>query len=168
MEKMTRKHYVRDGRTIAHKTWALPDNLFQPIIKLSAREQKRLENYVRFLYRDVDFFAAEKKECLSGRALENFNRQKAAEFLVKNFTREKRYLLILSRDMQKYIAAFSADKFKSAEKREQLRYDFFADFSLLKREMSKYRWDKNFLAENGIDFPAVRSLYFSLSKEGNN
>ena len=92
----------------------------------------------------------------------DIQRRKAADYLVKNYSREQRYLIVYSRDISKYIDAFTNNRFKSEEKREGLKWDFLFDFIGLKDRMSEYRWSKDFLAENGIDFRTARKLIFSL------
>lgn len=92
----------------------------------------------------------------------DIERRKAAQYLVQKYSREQRYLIVYSRDISKYIDAFTNNRFKSEEKRESLRWDFLCDFIGLKSKMNEYRWSKDFLAENGIDFRAARKLIFSL------
>ena len=89
-------------------------------------------------------------------------RRRAAQYLVNNYEREQRYLIVYERDMEKYISAFSADNFKSAEKREGLKWDFAFDFLGLQERMAEFRWSKEFLADVGIDFKAAKKLFFSL------
>ena len=92
----------------------------------------------------------------------DIQRRKAAEFMVRNYSREERYLIVFSRDFSRYIDAFTNDRFKTPEKREGLRWDFFFDFQSLKSRMEEYKWSKKFLLENGIDFKTIRKMFFSL------
>ena len=89
-------------------------------------------------------------------------RRRAAQYFCENFSREERYLIVFERDLEKYLNAFAADNFKSAEKREGLRWDFYFDFLSLKSRMKEYKWSKKFLLSHGIDFVAVRNLFFAL------
>lgn len=89
-------------------------------------------------------------------------RRKAAQYFVENFSREERYLIVFARDFETYLSAFSADNFKSEEKREGLRWDFFFSFQSLRKRMAEYSWGKDFLNSHGIDFRAVRKLFFAL------
>lgn len=102
------------------------------------------------------------KEKNADRLLLDEQRKKAAKWLCENFSREQRYLIVYERDFAKYLSAFSADKFKSAEKREGLRWDFYFDYKKLTSLMKEFKWSKKFLAQNGIDFVAVRNLFYSL------
>lgn len=95
------------------------------------------------------------------KAQEMRNRQAAAKFLCERYSREERFLLIYERDLSKYVSAFTADKFKSEDKREMLRWDFFACFNSFKKMMKECKWSKKFLASYGIDFVAVRNLFFA-------
>ena len=89
-------------------------------------------------------------------------RKSAAEFLVKNYSREERYLIILSRDITGAVDAFTKNTFKTPEKREQKRWDLLFDFRTLISRKSEYKWSVRKLLENGIDFFAVRTLINSL------
>lgn len=89
-------------------------------------------------------------------------RKKAAEFLVKNYSREERYLIILSRDINGAVDAFKKNTFKTPEKREQKRWDLLFDFRTLISRKSEYKWSVRKLLENGIDFFAVKTLINSL------
>lgn len=104
----------------------------------------------------------EEKIFLTDREKLNLQRLSAAKWMINNFSREQRYLIVLSRDLSRYLDAFSADKFKSAEKKESLRWDFYFDYKKLSSLMKEYRWSKKLLLSNGIDFVAVRNLFFTL------
>jgi len=87
-------------------------------------------------------------------------RSQAAQFFAKNYPREKRYIVILSRDLSKEFSAISSLGIEKA-KEFQLFYDFLCDFEKLKELMKEFRWSSEFLKENGIDFKSYRKLYFS-------
>ena len=89
-------------------------------------------------------------------------RKNAAEFLVKNYSREERYLIILSRDINGAVDAFKKNTFKTPEKREQKRWDLFYDFRTLLARKNEFNWSVRKLLENGIDFFAVKSLINTL------
>ena len=88
-------------------------------------------------------------------------RSAAARYFVENYTREQRYLIIFERDFSEYLK--SSEWLKTEDARNcQKYYDFLCDFERLKELMKEFRWSKDFLLENGIDFIAVRKLYFSV------
>ena len=91
----------------------------------------------------------------------DYNRGQAARFFCENYSREKRYLIILARDLQKNYNAISELGIEKA-KSFQLFYDFILDFENLKEKMSEFRWTGDFLRENGIDFKSLRKLYFAV------
>ena len=89
-------------------------------------------------------------------------RRKSAEYLLKHFDREHRYLVIYARDFAEYLK--SADWLQSAEARSHCKpYEFLADYQGLKSKMAEFRWSKEFLLANGIDFVAIKKLYHSVS-----
>lgn len=89
-------------------------------------------------------------------------RSAAARFFAENYSREKRYLIIFERDFSRYLS--SAEFLKSDDaKKVQVYYDFLCDFERLKDLMKEFRWSKEFLLENGIDFVSVRKLYFAVA-----
>lgn len=89
-------------------------------------------------------------------------RRRSAEYLLKNYDREHRYLVIYARDFAEYLK--SAEWLQSAEARKFCKlYDFLADYQGLRRRMEEFRWTKEFLLANGIDFVAVKRLYHSVS-----
>lgn len=45
----------------------------------------------------------------------------------------------------------------------QFFYDFLVFFEDLKEKMKEFRWSKEFLSENGIDFVALKKLYFAVA-----
>ena len=89
-------------------------------------------------------------------------RSRAAQYFVQNFSREKRYLIILSRDLQN---EFDMIQNLGIEKARQFQkfWDFILDFEKLQSLMKEFRWSSEFLKENGIDFKAYRKLYFSVA-----
>ena len=89
-------------------------------------------------------------------------RCQAAQYFVQNFSREKRYLIILSRDLKD---EFSLIQNKGIEKAREFQkfWDFILDFEKLQALMKEFRWSADYLKENGIDFKSYRKLYFSVA-----
>ena len=89
-------------------------------------------------------------------------RSQAAQYFVQNFSREKRYLIILSRDLE---SEFSMIQNLGIEKARQFQkfWDFILDFEKLQALMKEFRWSADYLKENGIDFKSYRKLYFSVA-----
>lgn len=96
------------------------------------------------------------------RQREDFQRSQAAQFFVKNYSREQRYLIILSRDLE---SEFSMIQNLGIEKSREFQkfYDFLCDFERLQSLMKEFRWSCEFLKENGIDFKTYRKLYFAVA-----
>ena len=92
----------------------------------------------------------------------DIQRCQAAKIFCKNYSREKRYLIILARDLEK---GFSCINNMGIEKAKEVQpfYDFILDFERLKELMKEYRWSKEYLLENGIDFIAYKKLYFAVA-----
>lgn len=91
----------------------------------------------------------------------DIERRKAAEYLIKNYSREDRFLKIYARDFQEYLK--SADWLKTADAKKFCKpYEFIADFRNLKDKMKEFRWSKEFLKERDIDFDAIKKLYFAV------
>ena len=92
----------------------------------------------------------------------DYQRSQAAQYFVQNFSREKRYLIILSRDLE---SEFSMIQNLGIEKVRQFQkfWDFILDFEKLQALMKEFRWSADFLKENGIDFKSYRKLYFSVA-----
>ena len=90
----------------------------------------------------------------------DYQRSQAAQYFVQNFSREKRYLIILSRDLE---SEFSMIQNLGIEKARQFQkfWDFILDFEKLQALMKEFRWSCEFLKENGIDFKSYRKLYFA-------
>ena len=89
-------------------------------------------------------------------------RGRAAQYFCANFSREKRYLIILSRDLQN---EFDMIQNLGIEKARQFQkfWDFILDFEKLQALMKEFRWSADYLKENGIDFKSYRKLYFSVA-----
>ena len=89
-------------------------------------------------------------------------RSQAAQYFVQNYSREKRYLIILSRDLQN---EFEMIQNLGIEKARQFQkfWDFILDFEKLQALMKEFRWSSDYLKENGIDFKSYRKLYFSVA-----
>ena len=89
-------------------------------------------------------------------------RSQAAQYFVQNFSREKRYLIILSRDLQN---EFDMIQNLGIEKARQFQkfWDFILDFEKLQALMKEFRWSSDYLKENGIDFKSYRKLYFAVA-----
>lgn len=91
-------------------------------------------------------------------------RTAAAKYFVRNFSREKRYLIIFARDFNIYLQ--SANWLQSDEaKGIQKFWDFLCDYKSLREKMQEFRWSKEFLAENGIDFKSIKKLYFAVAEK---
>lgn len=88
-------------------------------------------------------------------------RRRSAEYLMTHYTREERYLIIYERDFREYLK--SADWLKTADAKKFCKpFEFMADFLSLKKKMAEFRWSKEFLMERGIDFQAIKKLYYSV------
>lgn len=92
----------------------------------------------------------------------DYQRSQAAQYFVQNFSREKRYLIILSRDLQN---EFDMVQNLGIEKARQFQkfWDFILDFEKLQALMKEFRWSSDYLKENGIDFKSYRKLYFAVA-----
>ena len=88
-------------------------------------------------------------------------RGRAAQFFCKNYSREERYLILLSRDCERYLQ--SEEYIRSKDTENQCYFDFLVFFEDLKAKMSEFRWSGDFLKENGIDFKSLRKLYFAVA-----
>ncbi len=103
-------------------------------------------------------------------------RLKYISFLSKvnseKYSREEKYLFVLSRDLRHGFEAINAlgvmkaesvlqTDFKNAAK--QLYFDFIYDFEKLRDLMKEYRWSKEKLLESGIDFVSLKKLYFAVA-----
>lgn len=87
-------------------------------------------------------------------------RTRAAQYFARNYSREQRYLIILSRDLANN---FSMIQNLGIEKSKEFQkcYDFILDFERLQELMKEFRWSSVFLKENGIDFKSYRKIYFA-------
>jgi len=88
-------------------------------------------------------------------------RSAAARYFAENYSREQRYLIVFARDFSSFLS--SADYLLSKDTDNQFYWDFLMTFEELKEKMKEFRWSKEFLAENGIDFVAVKKLYFAVA-----
>jgi len=89
-------------------------------------------------------------------------RSQAAQYFVKNYSREKRYLIILSRDLQNEFSMIQNLGIEKAREFQKF-WDFILDFEKLQSLMKEFRWSSEFLKENGIDFKSYRKLYFAVA-----
>ena len=89
-------------------------------------------------------------------------RSQAAQYFVENFSREKRYLIILSRDLENEFSMIQNLGIEKARDFQKF-WDFILDFEKLQALMKEFRWSCEFLKENGIDFKSYRKLYFSVA-----
>ena len=87
-------------------------------------------------------------------------RSQAAQYFVKNYSREQRYLIVLSRDLE-YEFSIIQDLGIEKARDFQKFYDFLCDFERLQSLMKEFRWSCEFLKENGIDFKTYRKFYFA-------
>lgn len=97
-----------------------------------------------------------------GRLQLDSQRSLAARNFCKDYSREKRYLIILARDLKD---GSSLIKNKGIEKAREFQkfWDFILDFEKLQSLMKEFRWSSEFLKENGIDFKSYRKLYFAVA-----
>lgn len=92
----------------------------------------------------------------------DFERNLSVHYFMEKYSREQRYLKLFARDFSSYLQ--SAAWLQSDDARNfQKFYDFITDFENLKAKMKEFRWSKEFLAENGIDFTACKKLYFAVA-----
>ena len=89
------------------------------------------------------------------------DRRKAAHFFTERYSREERYLIIFSRDFSAYLN--SADYLRKKDVNNQYYFDFLVSFDSLKEKMKEFSWSAGFLMEHGIDFKAIRKLYFAVA-----
>ena len=95
-----------------------------------------------------------------GRLQLDSQRSLAAQYFVQNFSREKRYLIILSRDLQNEFDMIQNLGIEKAREFQKF-WDFILDFEKLQALMKEFRWSSDYLKENGIDFKSYRKLYFA-------
>lgn len=83
----------------------------------------------------------------------------------KKRSRENRYLISFARDFKNFLS--NGDYYKKhleeAKEKSNTYWDFIVSFDSLKEKMAEFKWSKDFLKENGIDFAAIRSLYFAVA-----
>ena len=92
-------------------------------------------------------------------------RKDAVAWMMKNYSRDERILIIIAEDSKKYLSCFSADKFKTEDSRQQIIAEFRSMFRFLREKMAEFRWSKKFLAENGIDFVKLRNLFYQVAAD---
>lgn len=90
----------------------------------------------------------------------DYQRSQAAQYFAEKYSREKRYLIIFQRDFENYLS--SAEYLKTKDTDNQFYFDFLVSFDSLKEKMKEFRWSKDFLKENGIDFKSIQNLYFAV------
>ena len=90
----------------------------------------------------------------------DYKRSRAAQYFVQNYSREKRYLIILSRDLEDEFSMIQNLGLEKAREFQKF-WDFILDFEKLQDLMKEFRWSSEFLKENGIDFKSYRKLYFA-------
>lgn len=95
------------------------------------------------------------------RKLLDCKRSQAAQYFAKNYSREQRYLIILSRDLENEYSMVQNLGIEKAREFQKF-YDFLCDFERLQSLMKEFRWSCEFLKENGIDFKLYRKLYFAV------
>lgn len=89
-------------------------------------------------------------------------RSEAARFFAENYSREERYLKILSRDLSSGYSMINSVGLEKAKDFQKF-WDFILDFEKLRELMKEFRWSKEFLAANGIDFNSLKKLYFAVA-----
>lgn len=92
----------------------------------------------------------------------DYQRSLAAQFFCKNYSRDKRYLIILQRDLQKGFEAINSLGIEKA-KSFQIYFDFILDFENLSSKMEEFGWSEEYLLENGINYSELRNLYFAIA-----
>lgn len=92
--------------------------------------------------------------------LEN-DRVSAMRFFREHYSREQRHLIIFERDFSNYLNS-AAWLMSEDSRNNQKHFDFLVCFESLKEKMKEFRWSKEFLLANGIDFIRVRELYYKL------
>ena len=94
----------------------------------------------------------------------------------KSMPREKSHLDIRKRDLLKnfdtinqigvakadYVCEHWKDFGFSEQGKCQLYFDFIVQFESLRNDMKEFRWSKEYLKQNGIDFIALKKLYYSV------
>lgn len=88
-------------------------------------------------------------------------RSRAAQYFCERYSREERYLRVYSRDSENFLK--SEKYILSKDTENQFFFDFLVFFESLKEKMIEFRWSKDFLKENGIDFQSLRKLYFAVA-----
>lgn len=89
-------------------------------------------------------------------------RSLAAQFFCKNYSRDKRYLIVLQRDLQKGFEAINSLGIEKA-KSFQIYFDFILDFENLSSKMEEFGWSEEYLKENGFNYSELRNLYLAIA-----
>ena len=89
--------------------------------------------------------------------------KKAMTYIIENFSREERFLIMFRRDCEKYVSCFTSENFSDNGKREMVIGEFHQTFHSLRDKMNEFHWTKDFLKENGIDFKTLRKLFFRVA-----
>ena len=92
----------------------------------------------------------------------DYQRSLAAQFFCKNYSRDKRYLIILQRDLQKGFEAINSLGIEKA-KSFQIYFDFILDFENLSSKMEEFGWSEEYLKENGFNYSELRNLYLAIA-----
>jgi hypothetical protein len=88
-------------------------------------------------------------------------RVKSFRYFRENYSREERYLISFADDFKTFLSSASwlqSDQAKVCQK----FYDFQVRFESLRKKMAEFKWSKEFLKANGIDFVALKKLYYSV------
>lgn len=81
-------------------------------------------------------------------------RKLSAEYLLRNFSREERYLKIFRRDMEMYLQ--SASWLRTPEARNFCKFwEFLADYRSLLSKMQEFGWTETFLKTSFWDWLKV-------------
>lgn len=122
-----------------------------------------IEDYSRTNETDEEFSEIQKVSPTEYPKADLKSQQKSAmAYMINNFSKEERLLIMFAQDSEKLLSCFAADKFKSESARQMIIGELSETFLFLKKKMIEFRWNKKFLAEKGIDFIQLRNLYFQL------
>lgn len=91
-------------------------------------------------------------------------RKNAMSHMMKNYSREQRLLIMFEQDSKKFLDSFSSEKFKDESKRQMVVGELKESFVFLTEKMREFRWSKEFLLSQGIEFKKLRKLYFDLCR----
>jgi hypothetical protein len=90
-----------------------------------------------------------------------YERQRAWDYMMQ-LPRDVRNLKVYGRDFPEYLKSAEWMQTPEARKVSMKVFDFMFDFCALKKDMAQYRWSKEFLAENGVDFTSAKKLFFAI------